>query len=126
MADETVEQRVIRVFAKFKKVEPDTITPETTFEELELDSLDGLNLIFELEEEFDLMIPDDKVREMKSVKEAVEGIEFLIANPVDTQAEIEKALKARAGDRAAKPAPAPEPTKEEEAPAKKEEDEDAA
>jgi len=78
MSDGSVEERVIKVFAAFKKVEPSEIKMETTFEELGLDSLDGLNLIFELEEEFDLMVPDDKVKSMKSVAEAVEGIESLL------------------------------------------------
>lgn len=75
---ESVEERVIRVFADFKKVPREQITVETTFEELGFDSLDGLNLVFELEEEFDLMIPDDQVSEMKSVRQAVEGIEKLL------------------------------------------------
>lgn len=79
MADETIAERVIRVFADFKKVGHDEIKLETTFEELGFDSLDGLNLVFELEEEFDLVVPDDKVQEMKSVKDAVNGIEALIA-----------------------------------------------
>lgn len=81
MSAETVEERVIRVFAAFKKVSPETIKMETTFDELGLDSLDGLNLIFELEEEFDILVPDDKVQSMKSVAQAVEGIEWLLANP---------------------------------------------
>lgn len=81
MSEETVAERVIRVFAKFKKMPPEDIKMDTTFEELGLDSLDGLNLIFELEEEFDLMVPDDKVQSMKSVAEVVEGIEWLLANP---------------------------------------------
>jgi acyl carrier protein len=76
---ETVEQRVIRVFAEFKKVPTDEITMDTTFEELGFDSLDGLNLVFELEEEFDMTIPDDKVQDMKGVRQAVEGIEMLLA-----------------------------------------------
>lgn len=76
---ETVEQRVIKVFAEFKKVPTDEITMDTTFEELGFDSLDGLNLVFELEEEFDLTVPDDKVAEMKGVRQAVEGIEMLLA-----------------------------------------------
>ena len=42
------------------------------------DSLDGLNLVFELEEEFELMIPDDTVSEMKSVRQAVDGINKLL------------------------------------------------
>ncbi|MGC2237214.1 MAG: phosphopantetheine-binding protein [Pyrinomonadaceae bacterium] len=75
---ETVQERVIRVFAEFKKVPTDEITMDTTFEELGFDSLDGLNLIFELEEEFDLTVPDDKVADMKGVRQAVEGIEMLL------------------------------------------------
>ena len=55
MSDESVATRVINVFAKFKKVNPEDIKMDTSFDELGLDSLDGLNLIFELEEEFDIM-----------------------------------------------------------------------
>src|ERR1044071_3940305 len=75
---ETVEERVRRVFAEFKKVPVEEITMDTTFEELGFDSLDGLNLVFELEEEFDMTIPDDKVQDMKGVRQAVEGIEMLL------------------------------------------------
>jgi acyl carrier protein len=75
---ETVAERVIRVFAEFKKVPTDEITMGTTFEQLGFDSLDGLNLVFELEEEFDMTIPDDKVADMKGVRQAVEGIEMLL------------------------------------------------
>jgi acyl carrier protein len=78
MSDQTVEERVIRVFADFKKVPPEEITMDTTFDELGFDSLDGLNLVFELEEEFDLTIPDDRVADMRGVRQAVEGIEALL------------------------------------------------
>ena len=78
MPDKSVEERVIKVFADFKKVPVEEITMDTTFEELGFDSLDGLNLVFELEEEFDLTIPDDRVAEMKGVRQAVEGIEALL------------------------------------------------
>ncbi|HEV8590573.1 MAG TPA: phosphopantetheine-binding protein [Pyrinomonadaceae bacterium] len=79
MADKTVAERVIRVFSDFKKVAPEDIKMESTFDELGFDSLDGLNLIFELEEEFDIVVPDDKVQSMKSVQEVVDGIESLLA-----------------------------------------------
>ena len=78
MSDKSIEERVIRVFANFKKVPPEQITMDTTFDELGFDSLDGLNLVFELEEEFNLTIPDDRVTEMKGVRQAVEGIEALL------------------------------------------------
>ncbi len=78
MSDKSVEERVIRVFADFKKVPPEEITMDTTFDELGFDSLDGLNLVFELEEEFDMTIPDDRVADMKGVRQAVDGIEALL------------------------------------------------
>lgn len=93
MADGTVEERVIKVFADFKKISPDEIKRDSTFEELGLDSLDGLNLIFELEEEFDLTVPDDKVQDMKSVGEVIEGIEYLIENPYDASAAAQEMME---------------------------------
>lgn len=78
MTDGSVAERVIRVFAEFKKVEPADIKAETTFDELGFDSLDGLNLIFELEEEFDVVIPDDKVQSMRSVSEVIAGIQSIV------------------------------------------------
>ena len=79
MADGTVGKRVKRIFAEFKKVDPEGIKDESTFEELGFDSLDGLNLIFELEEEFDVSVPDDQAQAMRSVGEVIEGIETLVA-----------------------------------------------
>ena len=55
---DTVTRKVIALVAKTKKIAPEAITLDSTLEELKLDSLDGLNLFFELEEAFDLSIPD--------------------------------------------------------------------
>ena len=79
MSSDTVREKVIRVFSEFKKIPAEDINDGTTFEELGFDSLDGLNLIFELEEEFDLVIPDDQAQAMKSVGQVIEGIETLLA-----------------------------------------------
>ncbi|HEY2865845.1 MAG TPA: phosphopantetheine-binding protein [Pyrinomonadaceae bacterium] len=81
MTESSVAERVMRVFSEFKKVPREDIKMDTTFAELGLDSLDGLNLIFELEEEFNVMIPDDKVESMKSVSEVVDGIQWLLDHP---------------------------------------------
>ena len=95
---ETVAERVVRVFAEFKKMPPEEIKMETSFEDLGLDSLDGLNLIFELEEEFDLTVPDDRIKEFKSVAQVIEGIEMLLdakAQGIDVNAEALKQFDAR-------------------------------
>lgn len=73
------ERRVIAVIAKFKKIPEDQISTETSLKDLELDSLDGLNLVFELEEEFDIFIPDDKALTLQNVGEMVTGIDMLLA-----------------------------------------------
>lgn len=78
MVAETAE-RTIAVIAKFKNKPVEELTLETTLKELEMDSLDGLNLVFELEEEFDILIPDDKALTMKTIGEMVEGIELLLS-----------------------------------------------
>ena len=116
MTDRSIEQRVIKVFADFKKVPPEEINMDTTFEELGFDSLDGLNLVFELEEEFDLTIPDDRVADMRSVRQAVEGVSALLEAKekcIVVNAEAVKAFKEqRAGKSAeasSETAPADDP-----------------
>ena len=78
MADE-LTQRVIAVIAKHQRIGIDTISPASTFVDLNIDSLDGLQLVFELEEEFGVDIPDDAAKEFKSVGEVVQGLQTLLA-----------------------------------------------
>lgn len=75
---DSVAQKVIGVIAKYRKIPAESITMNTTFDELGIDSLDGINLVFELEEEFNLSIPDDRAFGMKTVGQIVEGIEKLV------------------------------------------------
>ena len=121
MSDKSVEERVIRVFADFKKVPPEEITMDTTFEELGFDSLDGLNLVFELEEEFDMTIPDDRVSDMKGVRQAVEGIEALLeakAQGIDVNASaIDEFRRQQEAVKAKKAEPASDQDTAEETPA---------
>jgi acyl carrier protein len=60
----------------------DQLSLETSLKDLELDSLDGLNLVFELEEEFDILIPDDKALTMETIGEMVEGIDLLLSGEI--------------------------------------------
>lgn len=79
MPDTELTTRVIRVIAETQKLSPEAIGPEATFEELKFDSLDGINILFALENEFDINIPDDAARAIKSIPEMVDGIEKLLA-----------------------------------------------
>ncbi|MBZ5601821.1 MAG: acyl carrier protein [Acidobacteriia bacterium] len=70
---------VTAVIAKTQHIPPESVTIDSTFEELKIDSLDGINILFALESEFDLDIPDDAARKIRSVREMCEGIEKLVA-----------------------------------------------
>tara|TARA_B100001750_G_scaffold248343_1_gene278602 strand:- start:4641 stop:4832 length:192 start_codon:yes stop_codon:yes gene_type:complete len=57
-------------------VEKDTVTKDTTFvNDLGADSLDTVELVMEIEEEFDITIPDDEAEKIQSVGQAVGYIE---------------------------------------------------
>lgn len=79
---ESTADRVIRVIANAQKIPAESITIDSTFEELKIDSLDGINILFGLEGEFDVNIPDDAARELLTVRAAVEGVEKLLAAKV--------------------------------------------
>ena len=65
--------RVIQVIAKTQHLQPGTITIDQTFADLKFDSLDGMNILFAIENEFDISVPDDQAVKLKSVREMVEG-----------------------------------------------------
>jgi acyl carrier protein len=71
--------RVTGVIARTQHIPPESVTIDSTFEELKIDSLDGINILFALESEFDVDIPDDAARQIRSVREMAEGIAKLVA-----------------------------------------------
>lgn len=75
--DELAE-KVIRVIAHTQRIPPESVSLDSTFEALKIDSLDGINIVFELEKEFNIEIPDDGVQGLRSVKDTVEGVRKLV------------------------------------------------
>lgn len=82
---EDLQSRVIKVIAKTQRIPLETVSIDSTFEELKIDSLDGINLIFALESEFNVDIPDDNARAIRSVRQMAEGIAQLLAQKAPEQ-----------------------------------------
>ncbi len=76
---EELAQRVIAVVAKSQKLPVEKVGIDSTFEELGIDSLDGMTLVFALEEEFNISIPDEAAQGMRTVRQAVEALEKALA-----------------------------------------------
>ena len=71
--------RVISCVAKTQKLPPESVTIDSKFEDLGIDSLDGVNILYALETEFNVNIPDEGVLGIKSVREAVDQLDRLLS-----------------------------------------------
>ncbi len=72
----TIEERVRKVVVEQLGVSDDQVTAEASFvDDLGADSLDTVELVMALEEEFDTEIPDDKAEGIAKVKDAIQYIE---------------------------------------------------
>ncbi len=72
----SVMERVTDIVAEQLGVDKEKVKPETSFvNDLGADSLDQVELVMELEEEFDINIPDDAAEKIQTVGQAVEYIE---------------------------------------------------
>ena len=72
----SVEERVVNIVAEQLGVEKEKITRDSNFvNDLGADSLDTVELVMELEEEFDINIADDAAEKIQTVGEAINHIE---------------------------------------------------
>ena len=74
-----IASRCIEIIAKSKNISPETITLATTFDELNADSLDKINISFEVEESFNIDIPDEALGSIRTVGDMVDGVTKLVA-----------------------------------------------
>lgn len=56
--NDTVESKVIGIVAESAGIDPATIKPESTLKDLGVASLDAIEIIFDIEQAFDLNLPD--------------------------------------------------------------------
>jgi acyl carrier protein len=76
MADKPIEQRVKDIIVEQLGVKPDQVTPEAKFiEDLGADSLDTVELIMALEEEFGIEVPDEQAEKLTTVGDVIKYIE---------------------------------------------------
>ena len=73
-----VADKVIEIIEREQHLDPGKVTIDSTFAELGIDSLDGVNILFALEEEFKLDIPDSVAQNMRSVRQVVESLTRVI------------------------------------------------
>ena len=70
--------RVRRLVAENQQIAAETITIDSTFEDLGIDSFDGVNLLFAIENEFDIQVSDEDAKKLRGIRDVVEGVERLL------------------------------------------------
>jgi acyl carrier protein len=71
-----VLNKVVNIVCEQLSVDKNDVNPESSFvEDLGADSLDTVELVMALEEEFEIEIPDDQAEEITTIQTAVEWIE---------------------------------------------------
>lgn len=78
MSYEELTARVRAVIAATQHLPEEKIAPDSTFAELGIDSLDGINILFAVESEFNINIPDDAAQSIRSVRDVIDGIAKLL------------------------------------------------
>ena len=77
--DQDLIPRIIFIIAKTQHLDAAKIRLDSSFEELGVDSLDGVNILFALENEFAIQIPDEAAKTIRGVRDTVDGVEKLLA-----------------------------------------------
>lgn len=76
----TIEERVKRIVVEQLGVGSDEVTPEASFvDDLGADSLDTVELVMALEEEFNIEIPDGKAEQITNVQDAIDYIKVEVS-----------------------------------------------
>lgn len=75
--NDDLTQRVLTIIAETQRKDRALVTIDSSFEELGIDSMDGVNIIFALENEFNINVPDEEVKNIKSIRDMVDGVRRL-------------------------------------------------
>ncbi len=71
-----VQNKVIKIIEEQLGVEPDRVKPEASFiDDLGADSLDIVELVMAMEEEFDIEIPDEDAEKLRTVQDVLKYLE---------------------------------------------------
>jgi acyl carrier protein len=74
--DNSIEKRVVKIVAEQLGIDEADVKPESSFvDDLGADSLDTVELVMALEEEFDCEIPDEDAEKIATVQQAIDYIE---------------------------------------------------
>ena len=81
----STQQTIIDIIAKTCSIERDRITLDATLRDLDVHSLDAVQVLFEIEDRFDISVPEREDQySAGTVRDLIEGVDRLLAARADT------------------------------------------
>merc|ERR1739848_715726 len=77
LSKQQVQERVLATVKAFEKVDPSAVSATSSFKDLGLDSLDAVEVVMAIEDEFGIEITDEDAEKINTVKQAVDFIAAL-------------------------------------------------
>ncbi|MEM8885621.1 MAG: acyl carrier protein [Planctomycetota bacterium] len=72
---EEIAAEVKRILQKTVKIDPEQVSAETNLkEDLNLDSLDMIEVVYEVEDHFDVQIPEESIKDIQTFQQVVDGL----------------------------------------------------
>ena len=78
MTRQEIEEKLIEIVRAEKDLPDDALAPETELAAAGIDSLDALTILFAIEEQFKISIPDDRARAMKTFGDMIDIVAELV------------------------------------------------
>jgi acyl carrier protein len=75
----SIEERIKEIIANIVHVEKDILTRESTFKEIKADSLDMVQALVAIEDEYDIEIPDEDAQNFKNFGDFIAYVENRVA-----------------------------------------------
>lgn len=80
MNDDEIREKIFDIIAKEARLDRGTLTLETRLEDLKIESLDMVQILFGIEDAFDVYVPqDDQSFKLATLKDVVDGVRRLVA-----------------------------------------------
>jgi len=73
-----IEEKLIEIVRQEKDIAPEQLKPEMLLADGGIDSLDALTILFAIEEQFHISIPDDRARGMRTFGDMVDTVVDLV------------------------------------------------
>ncbi|MHC4137946.1 MAG: acyl carrier protein [Planctomycetota bacterium] len=79
MSKEEITAQVREIFLETLKIQPEKLQPDTSLkDDLALDSLDMIEVVYEMEDRFDVQIPEEKIQEIATFDQIIDGLHAAI------------------------------------------------